>query len=57
MEPEELYLMAAREAAELSYEWATQAKRAAQSINAWTICLFTFGVNFLVTLTLITLTR
>jgi hypothetical protein len=57
MEPEELYLINCRESAEMAYEWATQARRHARSIDALPICLFTFAGNFLTTLLLITLTR
>ncbi len=57
MEPEQLYSEAAAMSAEASRYWATQAKRQAQSINALSICLFTFGVNFILTLLLLTLTR
>jgi hypothetical protein len=57
MEPEELYLINCRESAEMAYEWASQAKRHAKSIDALPICLFSFSINFLATLLLITLTR
>jgi hypothetical protein len=57
MEPEDLYLINCRESAEMAYEWATQARRHARSIDALPICLFSFGTNFLVTLLLIILTR
>jgi hypothetical protein len=57
MEPEELYLINCRESAEMAYEWASQAKRHAKSIDALPICLFSFAINFLSTLFLITLTR
>jgi hypothetical protein len=57
MEPEQLYSEAAATSAETARYWATQAKRQAQSINAESLCLFTFAVNFLITLILLTLTR
>jgi hypothetical protein len=57
MEPEDLYLINCRESAEMAYEWASQAKRHARSIDALPICLFSFAANFLTTLVLIIITR
>jgi hypothetical protein len=57
MEPEDLYLTNCRESAEMAYEWASQAKRHARSIDALPICLFSFAANFLTTLFLIIITR
>jgi hypothetical protein len=57
MEPEDLYLTNCRESAEMAYEWASQARRHARSIDVLPIGLFIFGANFLTTLLLILLTR